>query len=205
MTSSDRALFWAVSILAVLGLLYGSAASASSEEDRKAKRRQFKRENRNLSGRADTPVVNLPPGVSVDPNTGLMVGFGLQVAEGTTGVPWETLRAYDYEPGIPGMPEDIKQLDGKKVAMLGFLWAIYDYDDIHKFGLVGSHWSCCYGIPPGLSDVVIVNLEDGHEGLSQTFNPVRVTGTFHVREMKEGGFTVAIYEITDAKAVVLEY
>lgn len=205
MTTSDRAILWGVSLVAVLGLVIGARSAAASHETRAAERAEFRPAARQLGGRGDVPAIALPPGVSVDPNTGLMVGFDLKVEEGTTGIPWETLRAYEYEPGLPNMPEEIKKLEGQQVAMLGFLWAIYDYDDIHKFGLVGSHWSCCYGIPPGLGDVVIVDLAEGHEGLSQTFNPVRVTGTFHVGERKEGGFTVAIYEITDAKAVVLEY
>ena len=203
--SSDRWIVLAVSLVTLSCLFWGASDAAQSEEERAEKRKTFKRVEKRLSALEGTPVPNLPPGVSVDPNTGLMVGFAMEVEEGVTGVPWETLRAYEYNPGLEELPEEIKQLDGQKVAMLGFLWAIYDYDDIHKFGLVGSHWSCCYGIPPGLSDVVIVNLAEGHEGLSQTFNPVRVQGTLRIGEMKEGGFTVAIYEMVDAKAVVLEY
>ena len=74
-----------------------------------------------------------------------------------------------------------------------------------KFGLVGSHWSCCYGIPPGLSDVVDVKLRDDQAGLSPTLNPLRVEGTFHVKEIKREGFTMAIYSMTDAVATVIEY
>lgn len=203
--SSDRWIVLAVSLVVLGCLLWGANDAARSDEERAEARRTFQRVERRFGALEGTPAVNLPPGVSVDPNTGLMVGFDLQVEEGVTGVPWETLRAYEYSPGLEDLPAEIKQLDGQRVAMLGFLWAIYDYDDIHKFGLVGSHWSCCYGIPPGLSDVVIVNLAEGHEGLSQTFNPVRVQGTLRIGEKKEGGFTVAIYEMVDAKAVVLEY
>ncbi len=202
---ADRWIVVAVSALVFGCLLQGATDAASSHEARTAKRGTFRRVDREYASTSGAPVANLPPGVSVDPNTGLMVGFDLQLEEGVTGVPWETLRAYEYTPGIADLPKEIKELDGQKVAMLGFLWAIYDYDDIHKFGLVGSHWSCCYGIPPGLSDVVVVNLREGHDGLSQTFNPVRVQGTLKIGEKKEGGFTVAIYEMLDATAVVLEY
>ena len=147
----------------------------------------------------------LPPGIRIDPTTGLMVGVRITTSAGVTPVPWEVLRAYEYKPGLEGLPSSLKDLDGKKIAMLGFLWAIYEFDDIDEFGLVGNHWSCCYGIPPGLSDVVVVTLKDDQPGLSQTLNPIRVEGTFHVREIIEDGFPVAIYELTGATATVLEY
>ncbi len=149
--------------------------------------------------------VRLPSGVRVDPMTGLLVGVRLKGDKDTTAAPWELFRSYDYEKELKGMPESIRKLDEKKVVMLGFLWAIYEPDDIRRFGLVGSHWSCCYGVPPGLSDVVMVELKEGEDGLSQTLNPIRVVGTLHIREEKQGGFTTAIYHMSDAVVQVLEY
>ena len=149
--------------------------------------------------------LKLPPGVRIDPNTGRMIGISLTGDANTTPVHWEMLRAYEYAKGLEGMPQEIRELDGKQVVMLGFLWAIYEPDDIRRFGLVASHWSCCYGIPPGLSDVVIVELRSGHAGLTQTLNPVRVSGTLRVEERTEGGYTTSIFALDNATASVLEY
>ncbi len=87
--------------------------------------------------------------------------------------------------------------------MAGFLLPLYEFADIREFHLVGSHWSCCFGVPPGLSGWVSVDLRPGSPGLPNTVDPIVVTGTFHVREQKEAGYVVAIYAMDDATATVL--
>ena len=153
------------------------------------------------------PQLNLPPGLRVDPATGLLLGVSLPDIEGVEGLPWELLRTYEYRPGLEGMPEDIRGLDGKKVVMIGFLMTLFQYDDITDFHLVASHWSCCYGVPPGLDGAVRVKLADGEPGLPNTIKPIRVIGTLTVREVKEPESEIvwAIYSIDDAQAVILDY
>lgn len=192
-----------IGTLCCLGAIaYGAKAAADDQtaRDQSARSTNSRVLGSNVAGA-------LPPGIRVDPATGLMVGVRIQASKGVTPVPWELLRSYEYDSqqGLVDVPQPVADLDGKRIAMLGFLWTMYEYDDIDEFGLVGNHWSCCYGIPPGLSDVVVVTLREDQAGLSQTLNPIRVEGTLHVREIKDGGFTVAIYEMTDAVATVLEY
>jgi hypothetical protein len=88
--------------------------------------------------------------------------------------------------------------------MLGFLMPNYEYDDIHQFALVGSHWSCCFGIPAGLNGTVNVTLAPGHKGLENSLEPLRVVGTFRAKEIKEEGWLVAIYSLEDATAEPLK-
>ena len=153
------------------------------------------------------PQLNLPPGLRVDPATGLLMGVQLPQIEGVKGVTWELFRTYEYQPGLKGMPDEIKNLDGQKVVMIGFLMTLFQYDDIKDFHLVASHWSCCYGVPPGLDGAVRVRLAKGEEGLPNTIKPIRVIGTLRVKEVKEEESDIvwAIYSMDDAEAVVLDY
>ncbi len=153
------------------------------------------------------PAMSLPPGLRVDPATGLLMGVTLPDIEGVEGVSWELLRTYEYRPELAGMPDAIKKLDGQKVVMIGFLMTLFQYDDITEFHLVSSHWSCCYGVPPGLSGAVRVNLPEGAEGLPNTIKPLRVIGTLRVREVKdeESDIVWAIYTMDDAEATILDY
>ncbi len=209
----DRITILIGSVILAVGLYAGAAVSAESKATVRDAQTftavgvaGLASAPRTVDGNLIEPVaVRLPAGVRVDPSTGLLVGVRLKGDKDTTPAPWELFRSYDYQKGLEGMPESIRDLHEKKVVMLGFLWAIYEPDDIRRFGLVGSHWSCCYGVPPGLSDVVMVELKEGEDGLSQTLNPIRVVGTLHIREEKQGGFTTAIYHMTDAVVQVLEY
>jgi hypothetical protein len=121
-----------------------------------------------------------------------------------TEVRWDVLVGYDYRPGLEGLPDALKALDGKKVVMHGFLLPLYEWDDIREFGLVANHMSCCFGMPPGINGQVFVKLR-GKEGLPNTAEPLRVIGTFRVKEVKESGFVLAIYSIDDAEAVIVGY
>jgi len=147
----------------------------------------------------------LPPGLRVDSATGLLTGAALPDLPGVASVAWELLRTYSYEPGLKGMPEDIKKLDGKKVVMVGFLMTVFEYDDIHEFHLVANHWSCCYGVPAGLDGSVRVNLKAGEDGLPNTIKPLRVVGTLRIKEVKESGIVYAIYSIHDAQVRIMDY
>jgi hypothetical protein len=150
-------------------------------------------------------LVGLPPGIQVDPMTGLLVGVVPPDVPGCTALPWERLREYEYRPGLEGLPESLKRLDGQKVVMLGFLMAVFEYDDIREFHLVGNHWSCCFGVPPSLADTVYVRLKEGQEGLPATLRPIRVIGTLRIEEVKESGIVYAIYSIPDAEVTILDY
>jgi hypothetical protein len=124
---------------------------------------------------------------------------------GSTMVRWERLKAYDYQPGLAGMPQDLRALDGKVVTMAGFLLPLYEFEDIHEFALVGNHWSCCFGQPPTLNGVVTVKLPASLPGLPNTAEPIRVVGTFRVKELKESGYVISIFAIDASKVSILRY
>jgi hypothetical protein len=88
--------------------------------------------------------------------------------------------------------------------MRGFLMPLTEWDDIHEFSLVQSHMSCCFGMVPGFSGQVLVKIRS-KRGLPNTNEPIEVTGTFRVEEVKEVGFLLAIFSITDAEARIVGY
>jgi hypothetical protein len=149
--------------------------------------------------------MGLPAGIRVDPTTGLLMGVLPPDLPGTKPLTWEMLRTYDYRPGLEGLPEAIAALDGQQVVMIGFLMTVFEYDDIHEFHLVASHWSCCYGVPPGLEGAVHVKLAQGQEGLPNTIKPLQVVGTLELGERKEAGIVYAIYSLRDARATIMDY
>ena len=210
---SERTISAFASVVFLLALIHGARTSAEAYTERAGELETLRSAQRfgrgrflGASGGGDGL---LPGGLRVDPATGLLVGTRITVPEGTRGVPWEVLRAFDYtkSKGLEDVPETIKSLDGQRVAMMGFLWANYDVTDIRQFGLVGSHWSCCYGMPPGLSDVVDVTLSKASPGVERTRNPVRVEGIFHVNEYRDPEFDslMSIYQISEATVTIIEY
>lgn len=146
----------------------------------------------------------LPAGVRVD-DRGVVQGIDAQVAPGTKALEWEVLRTYEYSQavGFAGMPPGIQAYDGQRVTMVGFLQPLYEFTDIRQFALVGSHWSCCFGMPPGLNGVVNVTLAAGQKSLPNTMEPLRVVGTFHPREVKEEGWLISIFSLDDCAVEVI--
>ena len=200
-TSRDRRRLLAATIVAALIWAVGWSKSAADEHARRASdgRLPPRWTGSTLAVGSALPF-NLPPGVEVDPVTGRLVGLD---ADGT--IPWSTFEDYTYQDGLTGLPEKIRALDGKTITMIGFLQPEYDYTDIAKFTLVASHWSCCYGVPAGLSGSVLVQLRDDAERMSLTVLPLRVEGRFRIEEMKDSGIVFSIYALDEATATVLHW
>jgi len=140
--------------------------------------------------------------LTIDPVT-LRLDAAIAAAPGSELLSWDTLAAYTYQEGLEGLPDAIRALEGKKVTIAGFLLPLYEFDDIHEFNLVASHWSCCYGIPPGLNGWIHIQLADDQPGLPNTTEPIRVVGTFHAAERKDSGYIISIFAIEGAEAAIL--
>lgn len=99
-----------------------------------------------------------------------------------------------YEDGFKGMPKSVKELDGKKFVMAGFMLPIDEVEDIKEFLLVQSLWSCCYGQPPDINGIVRVVMK-GDARIDYQFDPIKVMGQFKVEATFEDGYCVDIFQL----------
>ena len=69
--------------------------------------------------------------------------------------------------GIPAptatVPDEILELDGKRVALVGFMVPL-DVDErgVRTFVPSQNRSYCCYGIKPALNEMVLVEMEEGY-------------------------------------------
>lgn len=109
-------------------------------------------------------------------------------------LPFDELASWPYEDGLKGMPKRIKDLDGKKVMMTGFMLPIDEVEKIKEFLLVQSLWSCCYGQPPDINGIVRVVMPKG-KTTDYFFDPLKLVGTFKVEATMLDGYCVDIYQL----------
>lgn len=109
-------------------------------------------------------------------------------------VTFDELTAWPYEDGLKGMPKKVKDLNGKKVLMSGFMLPIDEVQNIKEFLLVQSLWSCCYGQPPDINGIVRVVMPKG-KTTDYFFDPLKIIGTFKVEATSIDGYCVDIYQI----------
>lgn len=109
-------------------------------------------------------------------------------------VTFDELSAWPYEDGLKGMPKRVKDLDGKKVLMSGFMLPIDEVQNIKEFLLVQSLWSCCYGQPPDINGIVRVVMPKT-KTTDYFFDPLKVIGRFKVEATVIDGYCVDIYQL----------
>jgi hypothetical protein len=109
-------------------------------------------------------------------------------------LPFDELTSWPYEDGLKGMPKRIKDLDGKKVLMMGFMLPIDEVQNIKEFLLVQSLWACCYGQPPDINGIVRVLMPKG-KTTDYFFDPLKIVGTFKVEATVLDGYCVDIFQL----------
>jgi len=147
----------------------------------------------------------MPSGARIDPDTGILVLTDLGAGEGEIALAWSALAPASQVSSAADLPASIRGLDGKRVVLAGFVMALYEVRAMRNFALVGSHYTCCFGTPPGFGDQIKVALRSGREGLDATPAPVRVVGRLeiHPEHLFEDGSgpLISLFRIVDAEAV----
>jgi hypothetical protein len=108
------------------------------------------------------------------------------------------------EPGtiLKQVPLSIQALDGKPVAMRGFMIAVeLDESRVKKFLFLSVVPGCLYCNPPQLHEYIVVTLKPGAKAPAPSDDPILVKGTMHVREEVVEGVVASIYQM-DADSVV---
>jgi hypothetical protein len=144
-------------------------------------------------------LVSASPGKAAVPAQDAPLSASFQVLAG-----WRIPDAlFKAKPGhvLRFVPGKIRQLDGKQVAVTGFMMPIRVHDKrVTEFMLLRTQNTCCFGIPPELNEVVEV-LRIGTPSKVLMDAPITVVGTLRVKERWEGSFLCSIYQL-DAERVV---
>ncbi|MEE2711356.1 MAG: DUF3299 domain-containing protein [Planctomycetota bacterium] len=126
----------------------------------------------------------------------------VELPEGYDLVRWEVLGGFEYEEGM-ALPKPVRDLSGKKVGIAGYMMTLEEVEDIHEFLLVESLWSCCFGTPPEVHQVLVVNVPDDR-GVEFTTAPVLILGDIDVGEEVEDGFVTSVYRVKTHKVKEVE-
>jgi len=124
--------------------------------------------------------------------------------EGFAGIEFATLSAFDYDPEVDNVPDEIRALDGTRVQLVGVMY--YGVDDpmrVVEFHLMPNHGICCFGTPR-TNEVVRVELRPGL-ATRYVLDYYVVRGTIDVRAVRDAkGRVLHLYRIRDAEADVLQ-
>ena len=111
----------------------------------------------------------------------------------------------DVEDGenIPDqIPESIKKLDGRKVAIRGFMLPVTQKNGVvTEFLLLKDQSMCCYGTMPQMNEWVHVIMTPGQSAPMVWDIPITVFGKFEVGEVFENGVLMTIYRLRFEKLV----
>lgn len=133
-------------------------------------------------------------------------------------VTFGALASYEYEVADPAklraakdpkpvlgdqIPAKIRDLDGKKVLLVGFMVPI-DVDrrgNVTSFALTQNQSFCCYGIPPALNELVIVDMAEGKSAPYSYDVPVAAYGTMTVGEEIDDGYILSLYRVVSTEVI----
>jgi hypothetical protein len=99
---------------------------------------------------------------------------------------------------IGQIPDQIKSLDGKKVALKGFMVPLNSRSGlVIECLLLKSQSMCCYGVPPRINEWVIVRIPAGVKSIMD--RPVTIYGRLSVGEYLQDQRLRAIYQLEGEK------
>ncbi len=103
---------------------------------------------------------------------------------------------FDFDNDKGGnIPPDVQQLTGSTLRVSGFMLPIDQAERITRFALVPSLMNCCFGQPPGIQHTIVVTCPAG-KAVSYFPDEITVEGVLKVRETKEDGIILSIFEMT---------
>lgn len=133
----------------------------------------------------------------------LSLDFDFDVPDGYAKATWDIIGGFRYVEGME-LPAKVMALNNKKVGLAGYMMALGEFEDIHIFAVVESQWSCCFGTPPDIHQVVEVTLPDTDPGIELVSVPILVLGTLEVGEIVEDGWVISVHRMKAETIDVLE-
>ena len=100
--------------------------------------------------------------------------------------------SYDAE-----IPDKVKQLNEKKVAITGFMLPIdVDEGNVKRLLLIKSTMSCCYGVAPRINEVVYVESSKKQKIQAVMDMPITVFGKLSVgQQFREDVMLMGVYQL----------
>ena len=100
--------------------------------------------------------------------------------------------SYDTE-----IPDEVKQIDGKKVAITGFMLPIdVDKGKVKRFLLLKSTMSCCFGVAPRINEVIYVESSKKEKIQTVMDMPITVFGKLSVgQQFREDLMLMGVYQL----------
>lgn len=96
------------------------------------------------------------------------------------------------------IPDRVKQLDGKKAVVTGFMLPVKtDKGLVTELLLMKDAMMCCYGVVPQINEWIVVRMANGVQALQDV--PVSFYGKLQVKEMYDNGYLSGIYLLEGEK------
>lgn len=102
------------------------------------------------------------------------------------------------------IPDYILALDGKEFIVRGFMLPDIDLEKIREFHFVRSLYSCCFGAPPQMNEIMRVRLAD-EDGMEYSYKTLEIRGRLHVKFEKVDGLVEDIFRMEDATYRAFSY
>lgn len=102
------------------------------------------------------------------------------------------------------IPDYILALDGKEIIVRGFMMPDIDLDHIREFHFVRSLYSCCFGAPPQMNEIMRVTLAD-EGGMEYSYKTLEIRGRLRVKFEKVDGLVEDIFHMKDATYRAFSY
>ena len=100
---------------------------------------------------------------------------------------FDTLESWTFSKTNPGVcPESVKEADGKKVKITGFMYPLQEAANLKVFCLLRSTQTCCYGPRPQYNQYVFVEMAEPAK--FERLAPVVVEGKFVIDPRPDEGY-----------------
>jgi hypothetical protein len=125
-----------------------------------------------------------------------LAGFPIRVIWKLT----DPVRIKGQQKVMGDLPDDIKALDRKKVAVKGFMLPVKMNNGlVTEFFLLRTQARCCYGLPVQVNEQLVVHMA-GSGVKSLMDQPITISGTLHVTENHDDtGALASIYSLDGDK------
>ncbi len=129
----------------------------------------------------------------------LKVGFDRLSGFAFNPAPYDPVKPDAQPPSAADqIPDRVKQLDGKKAVVTGFMLPVKtDKGLVTELLLMKDAMMCCYGVIPQINEWIVVRMTNGVQALQDV--PVSFYGKLQVKEMYDNGYLSGIYLLEGEK------